>query len=205
MRIASVALTIAAIALTVGLLARQPDRASADYNIAGKWDVTSHGVTCSYMIQQFYETETSSTLVVTHNCHPDYPFYGVGAINLNDGTFGILGTIYTSTVTMDGTVSADNHSMSGTIVEDTACCGDIHGTFTGTGGSGNPKPASPTPTPTATATSTPLPPTPTPRPVAGIAFDTSAGGAFDAWWLIATAGAAFVTLGGAALCARRRG
>ena len=110
---------------------------------------------------------------------------------------------------MNGALSADNHSMSGIWVSNYPENGYKYSTFSGTGGNADPKPPSPTVTATlqATATLTPAPPTPTQPPVAGVAFDAPShgGGAFDAGWLGAIAAAALVPLAGAALYARKRG
>ncbi len=127
-----------------------------------------------------------------------------GTIDTATGVFVTAGTQYT----LSGTATKDGQFISGGWV---CCRGSVAGGFSGSRPPPTPTPTlcpggCPTDTPTATATP-PVTPTPTPDAVGGVALDaqSNGGGGSDPRWLITITGAALVTLGGAALYARRRG
>lgn len=211
MRLTFVALAIASVALAAGLLAQQPDRASAEYNLNGEWTMyRDGGEPCPATIVQVDSGDYIQQLQITSQ----YPcvLYGtfVGTIDIRSGYISARDSFPCS---LGASVSDHGHALSGVV----GCPGPFPYVTTWpvtlTGGSGDPKFPTPTatpcpgPCPTATATATATAtPTRTPRPVGGVALDPSSNGGnpFDAWWLASIAGAAAAMLGGAATLARRR-
>ena len=184
---------------------RPAEPALADYNLTGQWQISiGGGAPCPATISQGYASPTLHSIHAFVVCPvaPEYPGSLAGQIDVTSGEFFVSGTLLIAYVEMSGTLSPDNHAMSGTYYVDPQSAPPSTGTFTGTGGSANPKPPPPSPTNTPLPTATP---TSTPAPVGGLATDAPSGDSPTyAWWVAALAAAAVATLGGAALYARSR-
>lgn len=200
-RLGIVALTIAAIALTVGLLARPIERAAAEYNINGDWmiDYGEGPPRPASIHQTFVAGSDTSEIAMVLCCTEVLP----GTLHIPTGCF--TASIYTDngrgviySRTLSGCVTDGGNTIAGSWSAYYSFVGGASGSFTGTGGNGDPKPFAPTTTATPT-------PTPTPAAVAGVAFDAATNGgsnAFDAWWLIAMASGTLVAVGGTAIARR---
>jgi hypothetical protein len=197
------ALVLATVGLSAGLLARQPERASADYNLNGEWLYHQNEDACPATIVQANSGTYVHPIVVTL-ASPCTPYNLNLTIDVRDGH--VTGAGEDGYPWFDGYVSGGGHVISGIWFYRF-----WNGTFHMTGGAGEPKFPTPTSTPcpgpcpttTATDAGTSTPP-PTPPPVAGVALDTpTSGGAFGAWWVTAVAVATFVAFAGAAIRAQR--
>ncbi len=206
MRVTIAAVALVALVFTAGLVAQRPERAAADYNISGEWIFDFGGGPCPGTMSLTLGVPPNDDVAGVVTCSPPFPITLTGTLNTSTRALTLSGTFDepSGLVAMQGTVSLDGHTMTGTWMSNYS---PYSGNFTATGGSGDAKPGQPTHTPTATATATrPATPTRTPHAVGGVALDPSSNGGnpFDAWWLASIAGAAAAMLGGAATLARRR-
>lgn len=175
--------------------------ATGQFGLSGKWNIKFNGFVTQFFSAQV--TESGTDLTIDLGFGDAQLTGGIDKATRDFGVFGCVGDC--GGLSMQGTVSPDGNSMSGTFDSGLGLSGSFTGAKKGVA------PATATPTPTATPTATPT----VPAPVGGIARDPelgtlaletvdSSGRGTGVLAGIAAGVAAFVAVGAAAAYARRR-
>ena len=147
----ALALAIVSVALTLGLLAQPAEPALADYNLTRQWQISiGGGAPCPATITQQHTPTPSKyySLTVVLTCGSSTNVFN-GTIHGATGAFSATAVSPPAVAVMEGTASADNHTITGTYcvgLGGSGSCSISTRTLYGTGGDGLPKP---TPSPTA--------------------------------------------------------